>query len=98
MLVSPGATAMTVLVSLPTKPENYNWPADLLEFARAGGWDGYLDPLLQATRELFPTGEIRVYLQKDPELAGIWFIVFEARVPMQDLPDYMDAKRKWTQS
>jgi len=89
---------MTALVSLPKSTEKYTWPADLLEFARAGGWDRYLEPLLKETRELFPTAEIRVYLQKDPELAGIWFIIFEAHVPMQDVPDYTQAKRKWTQS
>jgi hypothetical protein len=89
---------MTALVSLPSSTQKQVWPADLLEFARAGKVDRYLDPLLQATRELFPTAAIRVYLQKDPELAGVWFIIFEARVPIKDIPDYMAAKRAWTDS
>jgi hypothetical protein len=83
---------------MPATTKKQAWPADVLEFARASKVEGYLDPLLQATRVLFPTGVIRVYLHHDPELSGVTFIVYHTRVPLQDVPDFKEANCNWSDS
>ncbi len=73
------------------------WPADVLDFAVRHQLDSYLDPLLAATRKVYPTARsLRVSLELDPELRDVWSIVFDVEVPREDIPDYVAALRRWT--
>jgi len=75
----------------------WQWPADVLELAARHHAEGYLQPLLEATRRLFPTAQgLRVFVENDPELRDVRFLVFEVRVPADDIPDYGAAQHGWT--
>ena len=53
----------------PATVTAWQWPADVLDFAARSQVAGYLDPLLEATRRLFPTArDLRVMLEADPEI------------------------------
>jgi hypothetical protein len=74
----------------------WQWPADVLAFATQHQVQGYLDPLLQALQQLFPTARsLRVFLEDDPEIRDDWHIVFEVRVSSADVPDPRAATRTW---
>src|SRR5271166_1982314 len=82
-------------VSKPTTA--WQWPADLLAFAARHQVQACLDPLLQATRRLFPTASsLEVFLEADPEIRDQSYIVFEIRVPEADIPDYKAAQHSWS--
>jgi hypothetical protein len=73
-----------------------SWSADVLEFAARNQVAGYLDPLREATRRLFPTARcLKVFLEGDPEIRDDWHIVFEVEVPAADVPDFLRAKYAW---
>jgi hypothetical protein len=74
----------------------WQWSPEVLDFAVRHQVDRYLDPLLTATRQLFPTArEFRVLLEDDPEINDDWHIVFELQVPMSDVPDFVQAQHRW---
>jgi hypothetical protein len=74
----------------------WQWPADLLAFAAQHQVQACLDPLLQVTRQLFPTARsLEVFLEADPEIRDDWHIVFDVRVPAPDIPDYLAAQHRW---
>lgn len=76
----------------------WQWPADVVEFAARNKVQVYLDPLLEAIRRLFPTANVlKVYLGDDPEIHDLWNIVFEVQVSPADVPDYVKAKWAWHQ-
>lgn len=82
-------------MSTPTAVQ-WQWPADVLDFAVKHHVDGYLNPLLEATRRVYPTvRDIRVLLELDPELRDDWHIVFEVSVPWGDVPNYVEAQNRW---
>jgi hypothetical protein len=82
--------------AVPTSPHTYPWPADLLAFAVRNRVDAYLEPHLAVVRKLFPTAaSVRVFLEPDPEIRDCWYIVFEVKVPKDDVADYVAAKRLW---
>jgi hypothetical protein len=74
----------------------YPWPADVLALASREKVTHYLQPLLDATRGLFPTAKIEVFFERDVSLPEE-YIVFEVHVPHADAPDYMAAVNKWGQ-
>src|SRR2546430_369421 len=74
----------------------WQWPADVLDFAARSQVGAYLDPLLDATRRLFPTARgLRVFLEGDPEIRDDWHIVFDVRVPRADVPHFVSAQHFW---
>jgi hypothetical protein len=67
----------------------WQWPADVLAFAAQHQVQATLDPLLEATRQVFPTARsVRLFLELDPEIRDDRHIVFEVQVPHQILPSY----------
>jgi hypothetical protein len=79
------------------KPATWQWPANVLAFATQHQVEACLDPLLQATRQLFPTTQNpRLFLEEDPEIRDDWHIVFEVQVNAQDVPDFVKAVHFWT--
>jgi hypothetical protein len=74
----------------------WQWPPDVLAFAAQQGLEAVLDPLLEATRRLFPTARsLAVYLNQDPEIRDLRTIIFEVRVPDQGYPDWLASRRRW---
>ena len=83
--------------SLPTTTPAMQWPADVLAYAAKHQLEEYLDPLLEATRRLFPTARsIRVWFESDPELHDVHGIVYDVRVRDADIPDFVKAVHTWT--
>ncbi len=74
----------------------WQWPLDVLDFAARRQVEAYLDPLLEATRRLFPTAQsLRVFLEDDPEIRDDWHIVFAVRVPRADVLQFVKAQHFW---
>jgi hypothetical protein len=81
--------------AMPAPPvAAYPWPADVLAFAARQHVSQYLEPLLEATRKLFPSAEIRVLFERDPELPDVEWIAFDIRVSKADVSDYLEADRR----
>jgi hypothetical protein len=80
---------------IPT-PAAFQWPPEVLEFAAQSKVAEYLDPLLEATRRLFPTARsLRVYLADDPEIRDDRHIVIRVEAPKADVPDAVKAQWAW---
>ena len=74
----------------------WQWPLDVLDFAARHQVDAFLDPLLAATRRVYPTAQtLRVSLERDPEIRDDWHVLFEVEVPQSDLPNYVAAQHAW---
>ncbi len=88
---------MATVPASATATTTWQWPADVLEFARKSQLEAYLDPLLEATRRVYPTAlSIRVTLDLDPEIRDLWSITFTVEVPQRDIPNFVDAVHAWT--
>jgi hypothetical protein len=70
-------------MAAPTTPATaWEWPADVLAFAAEQQVEPCLEPLLEATRQSFPTARwLKVFVDADPEIPDDWHIVFEVNVP-----------------
>ena len=85
---------MSAVTDVQTGP----WTPEVLAYAAKFEVADYLEPLRQATLQLFPTAaSLRVYLEDDPEIRDLTFLVFEVQVPKCDLPDPCGAKRRWNE-
>lgn len=74
----------------------WHWATDVLEFAAQQQVAAYLDPLLEATRRLFPTARLlQVKVEQDREARDDRWILFEVRVPLADVPDFVRAVHAW---
>jgi hypothetical protein len=74
----------------------WQWPADVLDFAARNQVKPYLEPLLEATRRVYPTlRSLAVTLELDPEIPDDWHIVFWVRVPKEDVPHFVEALHQW---
>lgn len=72
------------------------WPADVREFAVKHEIHAYLAPLLNALYQVFPTAtSISVTLEEDPEIRDDWHIIFYVKVPIEDVPNYVEARHRW---
>jgi hypothetical protein len=81
---------------MSTATATWPWPMEVLDFAARHQVDSCLDPLLTATRRVYPTlRSLRVSLERDPELRDEWHILFEVEVPKSDLPHYVQAQHAW---
>ena len=73
-----------------------HWSLDVLEFARQQEVADYLDPLLTATKQLFPDAmRLAVYLEADPEIEGDRHIALEVEIVFPGLEAYLDRNRRW---
>lgn len=83
------------MAATSTQQTGVTFPPEVLAFARANGIDGMLEPLVEITQRLFPTGTVTLALICDPELAESTSIEFTATVPQRDLGDYVPAYKQW---
>lgn len=83
-------------MSALTDVQTWQWSPEVLAYAAKFNVADYLEPLRQATLRLFPTAaSLRVFLEDDPEIRDLTFLIFEVQVPECDLPDSRGAKRRW---
>jgi hypothetical protein len=93
--VDEGDAAMSITPIVASKPPMTVSP-EVYEYAGKHGIGAPLERMLEATPRVFPTAtSIRVFMEPDAEEAGLWFIVFEVRIPATDVPDYLAARRLW---
>lgn len=72
------------------------WPAEVLEFAARENVRPYLEPLLEATRQVFPAARwIKVYVGHDPEIRDLAHIVFDVQVAGLDATQGLGAQNRW---
>jgi hypothetical protein len=73
----------------------WTWPPDVLAYAARHQVSQYLDPLLEMTQRLFPTGSLRISVYFDRELREVSWIALDAEVPRSDVGDYVEAVHRW---
>jgi len=77
---------------------SFEWPAEVLAFAAQRELQEYLQPMLDATRHIFPTAlSIQVTLDPDPEIRDLAFIVFNVDVPRLSPTEYLAAQHQWNE-
>ena len=60
------------------------------------GVEAVLEPMLAVTQRLFPTARvIQTYLEPDVGDPDWKFMVYEVRVPIEDVPDRPGITRSW---
>jgi hypothetical protein len=94
------------LTSTPANPSHgvaaersamVRWSDEVLAVAEQQHIRTYLDPMLEATRLMFPTARaLQVYVQDDPEIAGVRNIIFDVQVVGLDVAGYRAAYSGWT--
>jgi hypothetical protein len=79
-----------------TDLEKWTWSPEVLQFAQEAGVADFLDPMMEATRELFPTARApRVKVEADPEIVDDRHIVWEIEMPFMGASDYLTAQKLW---
>ena len=69
---------------------------DVLPHVRARGVEAVYRHVLESVPRLFPTfRSLHVSIEPDVAIKDYVFIVFEARVPIEDVPDYREAIKRW---
>jgi hypothetical protein len=75
----------------------WQWPPDGLAFAAQHHVQDYLDPLLEATRRIFPNAcRQRVVVDEDPEIRDYRHLDFDVQIPQVDSRDYLQLQHRWT--
>jgi hypothetical protein len=81
---------------MPASAKVWQWPAEVVSFAERFEAASYLEPLRKATLRMFPEAvELSVFLQDDPEVRELTFLVFELQVPRNAVPNFVEAQRRW---
>ena len=75
----------------------WTWPPDVLAFAAAQGVSAYLNPLLDATRRVFPGTSLETVVEDDPEVADDRRIVFRVDVTGWLADEIFKAENLWTE-
>jgi hypothetical protein len=71
-------------------------PADVLAYAAKHGVEGCLRPLLEMTQDLFPcAARLEVFLEEDPEIADLKFIVFLVGFVGTNADQVYEAREQW---
>src|SRR3954451_24407036 len=79
-----------------TSAPPWQWPADVVAYAAKFNLADYLEPLRELTLRLFPTAvSFRAYLDPDPEIRDLTFLILEVIVPERDIPNWLEADRQW---
>src|SRR4051794_17477627 len=80
-----------------TSAPAWQWPADVVAYAAKFNLADYLEPLRELTLRHFPTAvSFRVYLDPDPEIRDLTFLIFEVTVPERDVPNWLEMRRAWS--
>jgi hypothetical protein len=84
-------------MSALTDAKTWQWSPEVVAYAAKFNVADYLEPLRQMTLQLFPTAtSLGVYLEDDPEIRDLTYLIFEIQVPEQDVPNWRDARRRWS--
>jgi hypothetical protein len=70
-------------------------PPEVVAFAREQGVEQYLAPLIELTRQVYPTAtRFEVFTEDDPEIANDRHIVFELDAPLT-VEQSLEANARW---
>ncbi len=71
-------------------------PADVIAFATEQGVAKALPKVLEMTKRIFPSARrLQVFLEPDPEIADLTFIVFEVEVAGLEVSQAVEAQWQW---
>lgn len=85
-----------IAANLATAQEPVDWPEDLLALAEQQQLRHCLEPMLKATRDIFPTARsIKVYAETDFQNPPEKNIIFDVQVPGLRFPQSRDARKAW---
>ncbi len=86
-------------MTIVTADKTWTWPPEVVELARRKGVEAYLDPLLEATCDLFPEARaIRVEAWRDPEILDLEAVAFEVELPMADPSQSWQLTSQWMEA
>jgi hypothetical protein len=72
------------------------WVPEVLQFATRHQMTSYLEPLLEATHQLFPDLlGLRIFVETDAELPDYRVLTFEASVPFTTVDRFREQQREW---
>jgi hypothetical protein len=83
-------STITTPAALPTVPP------EVVRFAAESGVSEYLYPVLELAHSIFPGRPMTVLLERDPEMADDWHIVFEVDVTNVSEDDIFAGQRRWS--
>ena len=84
-------------MSALTDAKTWQWSPEVVAYAAKYDVADYLEPLRQATLRVFPTASgLQVYLEDDPEIRDLTFLIFEIQMPEKDVTNWRDAHRRWS--
>jgi hypothetical protein len=78
-----------------TAPDPAVFPEDVRAFAAERGVTDYLVPLYELAKQCFPGADVIVLHERDPDLAGLEWVCFEAAAADWDADRYRAAKDCW---
>jgi hypothetical protein len=71
--------------------------AEVLDYARQHHIEQCLQPLIEMTQKMFPTGEdFSIYMEQDPELRDVQSVVFDITVPDLSVDRWVAVHLDWT--
>ena len=75
------------------------WLPEVLEFATQHGLMEYLEPLREATHQLFPDLRcLRIFVETDDEVPDCRVLKFEVRAPFTTVDRSLQQQRAWFES
>jgi hypothetical protein len=79
-----------------TTVETTHWSPEVAAYAAEQGVEDCLLPHWEMTRRLFPNARrIEVFLEDDPEIANLRFIVFQVAVAGLDVSQAVELQHRW---
>jgi hypothetical protein len=87
-------------MAAPSKTRtDWQWPADVVALATEQNMQAYLDPLLAATWQIFPTADwVKVSVVQDPEIRDFRQIVFRVRCRAGEVSETLNLMRQWNEA
>jgi hypothetical protein len=74
------------------------WSKDVLDYATQKGVNQYLPIIGEMTQQLIPAARrIDVFIEDDPEIADLRFIVFDVHVPAWNAQQLYETQRRWNE-
>jgi hypothetical protein len=71
-------------------------PPEVAAYSEKYGVAQHLEPFCRATLQMFPTAvDLRLSLQDDLDIRDLTFVVVALQVPLQDVPNYVEAVHRW---
>lgn len=80
-----------------TSTTTWQWSPEVLAYAAEQGVGQYLEPLREATLRVYPNARsLHVFKEDDHELRDVRWILFEVRVPEEELANIVATSHQWS--